>query len=103
MVHVLADETDRNLVFRVLHRLDHAVPAGQVGGRQVQRKMLGDDVVEALLVQLARQLVYVIDIDRGNDRFLGHVGEQRNLAALVDRDFAVGAAQQDVGLDTDGA
>jgi len=43
------------------------------------------------------------DVERLDDGGRTHVAEQRDLLALIDRDFAVGAAEQNVGLDADRA
>jgi hypothetical protein len=59
-----------------------------------------DQLVQALLVQHARHLVDGVHVPHG-DHAQRHVGEQRDLLALVGRHLAVGAAQQRVGLDAD--
>ncbi len=45
--------------------------------------------------------VDVVDVERLDHRAFAHVAEQAELAPLLLRDRAVGAAQQDVGLDAD--
>ena len=59
--------------------------------------------IEALLVVGERHIVDRGDIERLNDGGRPYVAEQRDLAALVFGNFPVGAAQQNVGLDTDRA
>ena len=52
-------------------------------GGTFEAQLVDDDVVEALLVQQQRNLVDVVGVDRGDDRALLDVGEQRDLAALL--------------------
>ena len=59
------------------------------------------DLVEHLLVQHHRDLVDVVDVPGRDHRFLLHVGEQRDLAALVLGQRLDRAAEQRVGLDAD--
>ena len=47
--------------------------------------------------------VDVVDVERLDHRALAHIAEQAELAPLLLGDRAVGAAQQDVGLDADRA
>ena len=51
----------------------------------------------------ARHVIDRLHVQRLDHGGGAHVAEQRDLAALVHRDLAVGAAQQDVGLDADRA
>ena len=105
VVDVLADDRHGDGVDRVLHRVDDGVPLAEVRRLHLrfEAQALDDDLVEALLVQPARDLVDVVEIDRRDDGVLRHVGEQRDLAALAVRQWLLGAAQQHVGLDTDRA
>ena len=57
--------------------------------------------VEAFVVIGARHVVDRLDVQRLDHGGRTHVAEQRDLAALVQRNFAVSTAQQDVGLDAD--
>jgi len=50
---------------------------------------------------MARNLVDVVDVFRRDHRLARHVGEQRDLAALVLRQRLLGAAQQHVRPDAD--
>ena len=54
-------------------------------------------------MEQARQPEQVVHIDGGDDRALRHIGEQRQLAALVVGQAAVGAADQHIGLNAYGA
>ena len=49
VVDVLADHGDRDLVLRMLERIDRALPLGQVGRlARSRRSCVDDDLVEAL-------------------------------------------------------
>ena len=50
-----------------------------------------------------RNSVDTVHIHRRDDRAFVHIGEQGHLAALGRRQGAVGTAQENIRLDTDGA
>ena len=100
-VDVLADHGDADFALRVLGFVHQLVPALEVGRRRVQAQLVADQAVQALLVQHARHLVDRVHVPHGDHAPFGHVGEQRDLAALFLGDLAVGAAQQRVGGDAD--
>ena len=100
-VDVLADEGDLHRMLGMFERVDQAFPHRQVGRLGQDAQLVADDLVDHLLVQHRRDLVDGIGIQAFDDGFRHHVAEQRDLAPLLDRDRAVGAAQQDVRLDTD--
>ncbi|MNQ48179.1 hypothetical protein D3C85_620460 [compost metagenome] len=83
--------------------VDHAVPLGQVGRLALQREALDDDVVQALGVEDARNLVDGVGVRQADHRTLFDVGEQGDLAPRghVDGDFRT--ADQHVRLQADGA
>jgi hypothetical protein len=62
---------------------------------------VADDLVDHLVVEHGRDLVNGVGVETFDDGFRHHVAEQRDLAPLLDRNRAVGAAQQDVRLDAD--
>ena len=74
---------------------------GEVGRRRIDPQLLADDDVEAFRVQHAGDLVDRIGVERRNHRLGRDVGEERDLAAVAVGQRAIGAAQHDVGLDTD--
>jgi hypothetical protein len=82
-------------------RVDQALPDRQVGRPRQDAQLVADDLVEHLVVQHAGDAVDGVGVETLDDGFRHHVAEQRDLAALVGRHGAVGAAQQDVGLDAD--
>jgi hypothetical protein len=76
---------------------------GEIGLAAFDAEVLHHQLVQALLVEPGWNLVDVVEIDRGDDRRIRHIGEQRDLAPLAIRDRALAAAQQDVRLDADAA
>ncbi|MND61809.1 hypothetical protein D3C80_530710 [compost metagenome] len=102
-LHVLADHGDGDFTGRVQLGIDHAVPFGQVGAAALQAETLDDEIVQALGMQDGRDLVDGVDVLQGDDRALFHVGEEGDLAARGQVDFMVGAADQHVRLQADGA
>ena len=60
-------------------------------------------LVETLAVVGAGHVIDRLDVERLYHGGGAHVAEQRDLAALVQRDFTVGTAEQYVGLDADRA
>jgi hypothetical protein len=90
-----------DLVLRMLQRVDQVLPDREIGRLGQDAQLVADDLVEHLVVQHGRDLVDRIGIERLDHRLGLDVGEQRDLAPLVFRHRAVGAAQQDVGLDAD--
>src|SRR5690606_9077752 len=98
---VLADHGDAHRALRVRLGFDESIPDGEVGRRHVEPEHFAQQVVDALLVEHAGNLVDAVRIpyrDHGIER---HVGEQRDLGALVLGDASIGTAQQQVGLDSD--
>jgi hypothetical protein len=98
---VLADDVNRDLVGRVLDAVDEVRPRvhSRLGSRQVQA--LEEDAVEPFARQHERHLVDARDVLRGDHGFLVHVAEEGDLALDLLIEEAIGAAEQDVGLDAD--
>ena len=69
---------------------------------RVESQPLHDHRVDALLVEEPGQPIDGVDVRRGDDRARLHVGEEGDLAPLLFRQGAVGAAQEEIGLDPDG-
>ncbi len=101
---IFADDGDRHFAFGIVDALDHGVPAAHVGLRRRLDAEGGEHlVVEPGGVIGARHVIDRADVARLDHRAFAHVAEQAELAALLARDFAVGAAQQDIRLDADRA
>src|SRR5262245_20079406 len=101
---VLADDADHHLaVRRVLDLADHLDPLVHVLVAVRQVEVLEEDGVHAFLGEDERHLVDRLDVLGGDHRLLRDVAEQRHLLLDFRRDEPVGAAQQDVRLNADGA
>ena len=86
---------------RVLDRVDDAAPYRQIRLGQVQLQLLGDDLVDALVVEHGRHFVDGVGVVTADNGVFFHIAEQRDLALFVFRQFAVHPAEQDVRLNAD--
>ncbi len=101
---VLADDGDGDVAFRVADAVVDRGPAREVRlARPLDAEGGEHFAVEPGRVIGLRHRVDVVDVARLDHRAFAHVAEQRELAPLLARNFAVGAAQQNVGLDADRA
>ncbi len=99
-VHVLADDADLDRAARrVLEAADDALPSREVRRAAPDVEPLGDELVEPLVVEHERHLVDAPDVDRADDRFDGHVREERDLLFDGARERHLRAAEEDVRLD----
>ena len=81
-----------------------ALPAGDVGLRLGVHAEGGEHLgVQSFHMIRERHVVDRGDVAGLDHRGLADVAEQRELAALLTRNLAVGAAEQDIGLDADRA
>ncbi|MND60290.1 hypothetical protein D3C80_515140 [compost metagenome] len=101
-LHVLADHGDGDFVLRVELGVDHGFPLGQIGTAALQAETLDDEIVQALGVQDARDLVDGIGVFQRDYRTFFDIGELRDLATRRHIDRVVGAADQHVWLQADG-
>ena len=99
---VLAHERDRDLFLGVLDAVHDRVPLREVAVVVGEREVVEEDLVEALTRERERHLVDRRDVARRDDGPLVHVAEERDLLLHLLGDRAVGAAEEDVGLDPDG-
>jgi hypothetical protein len=101
---VLTHDGDGHLALGILHAADDVFPGREVGLRRVRDAEGGEHLgVEPLGVVGERHLVDRGHVARLNHRRLADIAEQGQLAPLLARDRPVAAAEQDVGLDADGA
>jgi hypothetical protein len=98
---ILADDVDRQIVDRVLDAADEIFPRLHVPLGLGQVQVLEHDAVQPLGGEDQRHLVDGGDVLGGDDRLLVDVAEQGDLALDVGIEEAVGAAEQDIGLDAD--
>ena len=98
---VFADDGDRHLAFRPAHAGDDLLPALHIRRARRNAEMRADLGVEAFVVIGLRHGVDGVDVARQDDALFLEVAEQRDLLARAQRDVAVAAAEQDVGLDAE--
>src|SRR6266542_138876 len=99
---VLADDGDAGRLARGLHAGDDRLPPAQVDGPRGQAEELDDDVVEPLAMEHQRHLVDRLHVLGRDDGLLLDVAEERDLRLDRGGQIAIGATEQDVGLDPDG-
>ncbi len=102
VLDVLADDGDGDFVFGVIGAANDVLPLGEVGSLGVDAEVLEGEGVYAFGGEGERDLVDAGDIAGGDDGGLFHVAEEGDLVAHLAGNSAVGAAEQDVWLDTDG-
>ena len=103
--HVLADQGYGHACARVLDAVDELDPRPVVGrmGGLVQLEVPRHHLAEAGSLEHQRHLVYRVDVRHGDHRLARHVAEQRDLLLEVRVDLLLGAADDRVRLDADGA
>ncbi|MCU1222774.1 MAG: hypothetical protein JWQ42_867 [Edaphobacter sp.] len=102
VLDVLADDADGDLVLGVVSAVDDVLPLGDVGGLGLDAEVLEGEGVYAFGGEGEGDLVDAGDVAGGDDGGLLDVAEEGDLAAHLAGDGAVGAAEEDVGLDADG-
>ncbi len=100
---VLADEGDVDFVDGVLHAVEHVEPLGHVGGFGFEVEEFEDLFVELLFGEDERDFIDAGDVGGGDDGIFIDVAEEGDFGFEIFGERALGAADQDVGLDTDGA
>ena len=100
---VLADDMDRDVVDRVLDPVHQVLPRLHVALGLGQVQVFEHDAIETLGREDQRHFVDGRHVLGGNDGLFGDVAEQRDLALDVGIEEAVGAAEQNVGLNADRA
>src|SRR6185503_3589258 len=100
---VLADDVDGDLLGGVPDAIDQVDPLVHLRFGLGQVEPLQNDAVEPFFGEDRRHLVDARHVARGDHRLFVHVAEERDLALDLLVEMAVGSAQQDVGLDADGA
>ena len=98
---IFADHGDFDRVFRVSDGVDDFFPRGQVGLLHINLQLLGDDVVDALVVQHFGDFVDALGIVAANHGAFFHVAKEGDFAAFVFGQDSVHAADEYVGLDAD--
>ena len=102
-IHIFADHGDGDFLFEIGDGGFNLLPHGQVGGVRFQVEVAHYRLIHALFVIEQRDFVNVFHVQPGEDRIGGDVGKEGNLAPLVFGNVAVGAANQHIRLNPDGA
>ena len=99
---VLADDGDADFVLRIAQPAQQLAPIVEVGLRRLQAELVDDQPIELVVDQAQRHFVdrkvLVLLFDHRVDR---DVAEQGDLLAVVAAERLLGAADEDVRLDTD--
>ena len=99
---VLADDGNGHLAFRRVNTVANLFPGIQTRLRgRLDPKGRQHFLVETFLMVGHRHVVDVGNVERLNHRRRTHVAEQRQLAAFRFRNFAIGANEQDIGMNTE--
>ena len=100
---VLPDESDLERDACVADPVFERLPRGEVGRGGVQAQLLDHDAAQACLLDHERNAVDGPRIGLGDHVLRLHVAEEGDLLPELLVDGLVGAGDQDVGLDADGA
>ena len=100
-IDVLADHGDLHLGFGVGMGIDHRLPLGQARGRHIEAQLLHDNFIELLRFEHQRNLVQIVHVHGRDHGALFDVGEERDLGALLIRQWPLRAAHENIRLDTD--
>ena len=98
---VLADQGDANRLPRVARRRDVGLPVVERRVQCLEREVVEDEVVDALLAEGERHLVDVGDVAGGDDGLDGEAREEGDLGADVLAQGRLGPAHDHVGGDAD--
>ena len=99
---VFADDADEHLVAGIVGTVDEGLPLAHVGVFGVDVEIFEDELIDSLLGEGQGTFVDAGDVAGGDDGALLDVAEEGDLALHLLRQEAVGAAEEDVGLDSDG-
>ncbi len=102
-LHVLAHQGDAHRTRGLLDPVDQLDPLVQLQRAGLQFELVDHQPVEPLIAQVQRDEVDVGRVDTTDHRPRLHVGEESDLVLQLLADGAVGAAHDDVRLDTDAA
>jgi hypothetical protein len=102
VLDVFAHDADGYLVARVVAALHQALPASQFGLFGFDVEIFQRQLVHSLLGEVQGHLIDRSHVFGGDHRPLLEIAEERDLALDLVGEEAIGAAQQNVGLDADG-
>ena len=99
---VFSDDGDFNAMSGIDDAVDEAAPVGEVRGFRFESQDVGDETVEFVFAEIERAFVNgVLDIAEGDDVLLSDVTKHGDLAPVVFVEIVLGAADNDVGLNSD--
>ena len=98
---ILAHQRDGDLVLGMFDLLDQRIPFPEIGRTGLESKQSDNQLIQPFLPEHDRHLIDRLHILGRDDRPLLHVTKQGDLLLEVRRKIAIGATQQDVGLNTD--
>ena len=103
-LHIFANDGDIDLALGVEYAVGHVVPHGQIRfGRGRDAKSVEHRLIEPLAVIGQRCLIDGFEVRRRDHVFFAHVTEQGDFLAFFFGDRMLGAADQHIWLQADGA
>ena len=100
-VNILSDKGDIDALLRMLKRMNQVLPYGEVSRLGQNIELVAHNLVEHLIVQHGGNLVDGIGIERLDHRLALQVAKERDFRFFIFRNVAIGATQQDIGLNAD--
>jgi hypothetical protein len=101
VLDVLAHDGNRDFIPRVVSPMDDVLPLGEIRGFGIDPKQVQRERIDAFRSEVERDFVDAGYVAGGDNRVLLHIAEQCDLVAHLARNGAIGAAEQNVGLDAD--
>src|SRR5579871_3034197 len=102
VLDVLAYDGDGGFVLGVVGAVDDVLPLGEIGRGGLDAEVLEGKGIDAFLREVEGDFIDAGHVAGGDDGGLFDVAEESDLAAHLAGDGTVAAAEEDVGLDTDG-
>ena len=100
-LNVLADNADAHFALGMMEALQHVEPRLHIGRTILEAEQARDLRVEAFLAEFHRDFVDGFHIFHGDDAGFVDIAEESDLAFQINRDMALAAAEQNVGLNPD--
>ena len=101
ILHVLPDDADSHDVFRVIDAVHQIMPFGKIAILGLQMQIAHRQRVHFFVREHDRHFVDRSHVFGGDDGLFLDVAEERDLPLDVFREEAVGAAEQNIGLNSD--
>src|SRR5271166_6565882 len=101
ILDVLADDSDRDRILRVINAVHNVFPLGEVAVLCFHTQIFQDQRVHTFIREHQRHFIYRSHIFGRDYSFFLHVAEERNFRLQLFRQEAVGTAKQNVRLNSD--